>query len=102
MHLEIEKLFICPWGRDNGHLSNNFCFSMNFLSTYTLSWDFGAQLASTKIIFIVSKMASNKRERIIPIKVVSEKYSNKDDSERRPKKRQSEAILKHFKSLEDM
>ena len=47
-------------------------------------------------------MASNKRERIIPIKVVSEKYSNKDDSERRPKKRQSDAILKHFKSLEDM
>ena len=48
-------------------------------------------------------MASNKRERIIPIKVVSEKYSNKDDnSESRPKRKQSEAILKHFKSLEDM
>ena len=77
-----------------------FVYEWIFLST--LSWDFGAQLASTKIIFIVSKMASNKRERIIPIKVVSEKYSNKDDSERRPKKRQSEAILKHFKSLEDM
>ena len=79
----------------------DICAIMDFFLS-TLSWDFGAQLASTKIIFIVSKMASNKRERIIPIKVVSEKYSNKDDSERRPKKRQSEAILKHFKSLEDM
>ena len=71
MHLEIENIFMCPWVGTMDIWAIIVVFNEFFI--YTLSWDFGAQLSSIKIIFIVlSKMASNKRERIIPIKVVSE------------------------------